>query len=173
MTRKEFLQLIQSRIIFMDGATGSNLQKRGMPTGVCPEEWILDNKQILIDLQREFLEAGSDIILAPTFSANRIKLEEYGLESKIEAMNYDLVGVSKAAVAAYHQHSGHDKKVYIAGDLTMTGVQVEPIGTLPFEELVEIYKEQINYIIKAEVDLIVVETMMSLQECRAALLAGK
>lgn len=172
MTKKEFLELIASRIVFMDGATGSNLQKRGMPVGVCPEDWILNNKQTLIDLQCEFLEAGSDIILAPTFTANRIKLTEYGFENQIAEINKGLIGVSKKAVENYKAQNVNKRKVYIAGDLTMTGVQVQPVGELPFEELVDVYKEQLSYI-KDSVDLIVVETMMSLQECRAALLAVK
>lgn len=173
MTRKEFLELVQSRIMFVDGATGSNLQERGMPTGVCPEKWILDNSQVLIDLQKEFLEAGSDIILAPTFTANRIKLAEYGLEKQIAEINKGLVNISKEAVRKYHRTTGNNSKVYIAADLTMTGVQVQPIGPLSFDELVEVYKEQLSYILAEGVDLVVVETMMSLQECRAALLAVK
>lgn len=173
MTRKEFQELTQSRIIILDGATGRNLQKRGMPTGVSPEEWMLDNPEILIGLQREFLEAGSDIIFAPTFTANKVKLKEYGLEDRIEEINRRLVGLSKQAVAEYREKTGNDRPVYIAADLTMTGEQVQPVGTLPFEELVDIYKEQLDYILAEGVDLIIVETMMSLQECRAALLAVK
>lgn len=173
MTKKDFRELIESRIVLIDGATGSNLQKRGMPTGVCPEEWILDNKDILVELQRDFLEAGSDIILAPTFTANRIKLAEYGMEKHMEEINKGLVEVSKKAVKSYHEKNGNQRKVYIAGDLTMTGEQVQPIGTLAFEDLVDVYKEQLRYVVAAGVDLVVVETMMSLQECRAALLAVK
>lgn len=173
MTKKEFSELVQSRLVFLDGATGSNLQKKGMPVGVCPESWILENPQTMIELQSEFLKAGSDIILAPTFTANRIKLAEYGLESKIEQINKDLVGLSKEAVKQYRNAVGNDRPVYIAADLTMTGVQVQPVGTLPFEELVDVYKEQLSYIISEDVDLVVIETMMSLQECRAALLAVK
>lgn len=173
MTRREFQKLTQSRIVFVDGATGSNLQKRGMPVGACPEEWILKNPQTLIDLQSEFLKAGSDIIFAPTFTANRIKLAEYGLENKIVEINKGLVGLSKEAIKKYQNETGNERKIYIAADLTMTGVQVQPIGILPFEELVEVYKEQLSYIIPEGADLVVVETMMSLQECRAALLAVK
>jgi 5-methyltetrahydrofolate--homocysteine methyltransferase len=173
MTQHEFLSLIQSRIAFIDGATGSNLQKRGMPSGVCPEVWMLENPMALIDLQSEFLEAGSDIILAPTFTANRIKLTEYGLADQIKEINQGLVKLSKKAVEAYRSNTGETRKVYIAADLTMTGEQVVPIGELTFEELVDVYKEQLSFILAEKVDLVVVETMMSLQECRAALLAVK
>ncbi len=173
MTKKEFLELTQSRITFVDGATGSNLQKRGMPTGVSPEEWMLQNPQVLIDLQCEFLEAGSDILFAPTFTANRIKLAEYGLEKRTREINKGLVELSKEAIKKYQTKTGNYRKVYIAADITMTGVQIQPVGNFSFEELVEVYKEQMNYILPEGVDLIVVETMMSLQECRAALLAIK
>ncbi len=164
MTRKEFQEMIKKYPIYLDGATGSNLLKRGMPAGVCPEEWILEHREVLLGLQREFIEAGSNIIYAPTFSANAVKLKEYGLEDKIGRMNQELAAISKEAAG---------KRCLVAGDLTMTGEQLAPIGAMDFEELVEIYKEQIGYLVQAGVDLLVVETMMSLQESRAALIAAK
>lgn len=164
MNKQEFQALIKEHPIFLDGATGSNLQKKGMPTGVCPEKWILDNAQVLLDLQKEFVDAGSHIVYAPTFTANRIKLKEYGLEDQIRQMNHDLVAISKEAAK---------DRALVAGDITMTGEQLAPMGTLDFEELVDIYKEQIGYLEEAGVDLLVVETMMSLQETRAAIIAAK
>ena len=164
MNKQEFHALIKENPIFLDGATGSNLQKKGMPTGVCPEKWILENRDTMISLQRAFVNAGSNIVYAPTFTANRIKLREYGLEEQIRRMNLDLVALSKEAVG---------DKAYVAGDLTMTGEQLAPMGHLDFEELIDIYKEQIGYLVEADVDLLVVETMMSLQETRAALIAAK
>ena len=163
MTRKQFREMIESRVVVLDGATGTNLQKAGMPTGVCPEQWILEHPQTLIDLQRSYVEAGTDIVYAPTFTASRIKLEEYGLEHRLEEMNRALVALSREAV----EGSG----ALVAGDLTMTGKQLAPIGDLPFETLVEVYKEQARVLADAGVDLFVVETMMSLQETRAALIA--
>lgn len=163
MTRKAFREMIESRIVILDGATGSNLQRAGMPTGVCPEQWILEHPQVLIDLQRAYVEAGTNIVYAPTFTASRIKLEEYGLEDRLEQMNRDLVALSKKAVA--------DSGALVAGDLTMTGKQLAPIGDLPFETLIGVYKEQAAVLADAGVDLFVVETMMSLQETRAALIA--
>lgn len=156
--------MIKETPIFLDGATGSNLLKRGMPAGVCPEKWILEHKDVLIGLQREFIEAGSNIIYAPTFSANRIKLKEYGLEKQIREMNFELTAAAKEAAGT---------KAFVAGDITMTGEQLAPMGKMDFEELVDIYKEQIGYLAEAGVDLLVVETMMSLQETRAALIAAK
>lgn len=169
MTKQEWKELTKKSKIILDGATGSNLQKRGMPAGVCPEEWILGHADILCNLQREYIQAGTNILYAPTFSGNRIKLEEYGLSDRIGQMNHDLVSISKAAI----QKENAVGKVFVAGDLTMTGKQVEPVGPLPFEDLIDIYKEQIGYLADAGVDLLVVETMMSLQECRAAVIAAK
>ncbi|HKL80117.1 MAG TPA: homocysteine S-methyltransferase family protein [Mobilitalea sp.] len=173
MTKQEFSSLTQSKIVILDGATGSNLQKRGMPVGVSPEKWMLENKDVIIGLQREFLEAGTDILFAPTFTANRIKLKEYGLEAQLAQINSEICGFSREAVNRYRKNTGNMRKVYIAADITMTGEQVFPVGKLTFEELVEVYKEQMGYLVKEGVDLFVIETMMSLQECRAALLAAK
>lgn len=169
MTREEFRKRVREKKIILDGATGSNLQKRGMPTGVCPEEWILEHPEVLIGLQREYIEAGSDVVYAPTFSGNRIKLEEYGLVENIGEMNRKLAQLSFEAI----RQAEATHPVMVAGDLTMTGQQLYPVGNLPFEELVNIYKEQIGFLVEAGVDFIVVETMMSLQECRAAVLAVK
>jgi len=150
--------------LLLDGATGTNLMKAGMPVGVCPEQWILENREIMLKLQKEYVEAGTNILYAPTFTANRIKLEEYGLADKQKEMIHALVGITKEAAG---------EKALVAGDLTMTGRQLVPVGDMPLEELIDVYKEQIGYLVEAGVDLLVVETMMSLAECRAALIAAK
>ncbi|MCD8133723.1 MAG: homocysteine S-methyltransferase family protein [Clostridiales bacterium] len=164
MTKQAFRELLTGKIICLDGATGSNLQKRGMPNCVCPELWITEHEDILIALQREYVEAGSDIIYAPTFSGNRIKMREYGLADRLDEINTKLVMLSREAAGG---------KAYVAGDITMTGAQLEPLGDLTFAELCDVYREQIAIIAKAGADLIVVETMMSLQETRAAVLAAR
>lgn len=162
MTREEFQTLVKNGPVILDGATGTNLQKAGMPVGVCPEKWILEHAEVLVDLQRQYVEAGTNILFAPTFTANRIKLEEYGLADDLEQMNRKLVELSKEAAG---------DKALVAGDLTMTGRQLYPLGDLMFEELVDVYREQARVIYEAGADIFVVETMMSLQECRAAVLA--
>lgn len=163
MTREAFRELVKNGPVLLDGATGTNLQKAGMPVGVCPEQWILENSEVLIDLQKQYVEAGTDILFAPTFTASRIKLKEYGLEDHLEEMNRKLVALSKEAAKGTN--------ALVAGDLTMTGEQLYPLGDLMFEDLVDVYKEQAKIIAEAGADLFVVETMMSLQECRAAVLA--
>lgn len=167
MTREEFLK-ISKYYLYLDGATGSNLVRAGMPSGVCPEQWILEHSDVMLALQKEYVSAGTDILYAPTFTANRIKLAEYGLEENMDQMITKLVTISKEAAA-----SAQDRTVYVAGDLTMTGEQLKPMGKMELESLIDVYKEQICALAAAGVDLLVVETMMSLAEARAALIAAK
>ena len=168
MTREEFSALSKDHILYLDGATGSNLVKAGMPSGVCPEQWILEHKDVMLKLQKDYVQAGTNILYAPTFTANRVKLAEYHLENNMSAMIHELVAISREAAASSPGHT-----VLVAGDITMTGEQLKPMGKMELEELIDIYKEQILSMVDAGVDLLVVETMMSLSETRAALIAAK
>ena len=166
MNKKEFVEYLEKNkgFLLLDGATGTNLMKAGMPVGVCPEKWILEHKEVLMDLQKSYVKAGTNILYAPTFTTNRIKLAEYGLQDKQQEMIEELVQLSKTAAAG---------NALIAGDITMTGRQLKPVGDMDLEELITVYKEQIQYMVDAGVDVLVVETMMSLAECRAAVIAAK
>ena len=155
MTKQEFRELVQAETLLLDGATGSNLMKEGMPRGVCSEQWIYENPQVLEQLQKEYCEAGSRIVYAPTFSANRISLANHGLENKVEELNRGLVRISREAVG---------DKCYIAGDLTTTGKQ-----DMPYEELFEAYREQIVALADAGVDLLIAETMLGVDEVMAVI----
>ena len=163
MTKEEFQKLTE-KVTLLDGATGSNLFVMGMPRGICSEEWILDHEDVLIQLQREYVEAGSQILCAPTFGANRFNLSSYGLGAHVEEMNHELVKISKKAV---------DKNAYVAGDITAI---VKMIGMSPdatYEKAMERYKEQIRYLVDAGVDVILMETMTSMDEAMAALEAAQ
>ena len=168
MTREEFITLSKDHILYLDGATGSNLVKAGMPSGVCPEQWILEHQDVMLQLQKDYVQVGTNILYAPTFTANRVKLAEYHLEKNMTSMIRDLVAISKKAAESTPGHP-----VYVAGDLTMTGEQLKPMGKMELETLIDIYKEQILCLVDAGADLLVVETMMSLAEARAALIAAK
>lgn len=168
MTKQEFLKVANKQMLYLDGATGSNLVKAGMPAGVCPEDWILKHPDVMLDLQRRYVNSGSDVLYAPTFTANRIKLAEYDLAEHMEEMINGLVSISRQAASECK-----DRKVYVAGDLTMTGQTLRPMGNMELEDLIDVYKEQIQMLEKAGVDLLIVETMMSLAETRAALIAAK
>ena len=168
MTREEFITLSKDHILYLDGATGSNLVKAGTPSGVCPEQWILEHQDVMLQLQKDYVQAGTNILYAPTFTANRVKLAEYHLEKNMTSMIRALVAISKKAAESTPGHP-----VYVAGDLTMTGEQLKPMGKMDLETLIDIYKEQILCLVDAGADLLVVETMMSLAETRAALIAAK
>ena len=168
MTREEFITLSKDHILYLDGATGSNLVKAGMPSGICPEQWILEHQDVMLQLQKDYVQVGTNILYAPTFTANRVKLAEYHLEKNMTSMIRDLVAISKKAAESTPGHP-----VYVAGDLTMTGEQLKPMGKMELETLIDIYKEQILCLVDAGADLLVVETMMSLAETRAALIAAK
>ena len=164
MNRDEFRQLTDKGILLLDGATGTELQKRNMPKDVCPEAWVLDNPQTLTDIQRGYVDAGAGIILTCSFGGNRLKLAEFGLQDQVEQMNRALAGISKEAAGG---------RCLVAGDLAPTGRFVEPFGETPFEDVVDVYKEQVRGLIAGGVDLLIIETMIDLQEARAALLAVK
>ena len=162
MTKQEFKDFIEKGPIILDGAMGTGLMKAGMSVDECTEKWAVEHPDVVMQIQKAYIEAGAQIIYAPTFGANRIKLAEYGLENEIERLNKELVALSKKAA---------DGKALVAGDLTMTGQIPYPVGDVPFEVFVDTYKEQARLLVDAGVDLMVIETMMSLQECRAAVLA--
>lgn len=159
MTKEEFQKLTQN-VVLLDGATGSNLMAAGMPRGICTEAWIMDHKEVLQNLQKAYVEAGSQIVYAPTFGGNRYSLGLHGLQDKLAEMNHALVNISREAV-------GH--KVYVAGDITTTGKMMEPAGDLTYEMAYEAYCEQIKVLEDAGVDLIAAETMINIEETLAAL----
>lgn len=148
-------------LVLLDGATGTQLALMGMPQGVCPEQWILDHPQSILDVQRAYRQAGSHIVYTPTFGGNRIKLGEFGLADQLVEINRRLAQLSREA-------SGDG---IVLGDLAPTGQFTEPFGPVPFEETVAIYREQALALLEGGVDGFVIETMMDVQEARAALLA--
>ena len=156
-----FKELVHKKTVILDGATGTNLSKAGMPMGECTEKWVLAHPEVLQKLQSAYIEAGTEIIYAPTFQANAIKMEEYGEADKVAEMNRALIDVTKTI-------AGED--TLIAGDMTMTGKQLLPLGPISFEQLVNCYAEQAKALEEGGVDLFVVETMLSVQEARAAVL---
>lgn len=159
MTRSEFQALIQAGPVILDGATGSNLRAAGLPAGVCTEAWILEHPQVLMDLQRAYADAGSRIIYAPTFGGNRLNLNMYGLEDKLEEMNRALVNLSRQAVG---------DRAFIAADMTTTGKPVDVEGGIAYADLMAVYQEQARILADAGVDLFVIETMLGVNECSAA-----
>lgn len=164
MKQEEFAGLCRQRPLLLDGATGSELMKGGMPRGVCTEAWILEHPEVLQSLQRAYAQAGSDIIYAPTFAANAYGLARHGLEKEVASINARLVALTREAVGG---------AALVAGDLTTTGVPLEPVGDMSYERLFEIYQEQIRALAESGVDLLVVETMLAVDETVVALEAAQ
>ena len=162
MTRNEFQSLCRRKIVILDGATGTELIKHGMPGGVCPEAWILDHPEAILAVQRAYFAAGSDIVYVPSFGANAVKLAEFGLAGDTDRINTELARLSRRA-------AGPGKLIF--GDLAPTGKFVRPSGDWPLDEAVKVYRQQVKALLAGGVDGFVVETMMDLQEARAALLA--
>ena len=162
LTREEFHNLCQKPLL-LDGATGSNLMKAGMPRGGCTETWVLEHPQALIDLQRSYAEAGSQILYAPTFQAQPIALEKVGLADKTEEVNARLVALSREAAP----------DALIAGDLTTLATFTDSWDPDKFELLVENYRRQIRGLIDGGADLLVGETLLYPQEAEAILTAAE
>ena len=163
LTREEFQQRIADGLHILDGATGSNLMKAGMPRGCCTEEWVLAHPEAIIALQRSYAEAGAQIIYAPTFQAQPIALERVNLHRQTETINAQLVALSRAAAPG----------CLIAGDLTTLATYTDSYDPDKFDLLVENYRRQIKGLIDGGADLLVGETLLYPQEAEAILTAAE
>lgn len=153
------------KLTLLDGAMGTNLIKIGMPQGVCPEAWILDNADVVENLQYDYIMSGADIIYAPTFGANSAVLARFGLENRVEDFNSRLIEITKRA------RTRAAKPALIAQDISPTGLFMKPFGDYTFDQIEQIYYEQAAVGEKSGVDLFVIETTISLAEAKAALSA--
>ena len=163
LTREEFHEKIAGGIHFLDGATGSNLRKAGMPNGVCTEQWVIEHPEVLVALQRRYAEAGSQILYAPTFQAQPMALATVGLENQTEAINASLVSLSRSAAPG----------CLVAGDLTTLAAFCESWNPDNFDLLVENYQRQIRGLMDGGCDILVAETLMYAQEAEAILCAAE
>jgi len=153
--------LLRKKIGILDGAVGTLLQQQGMPAGVSPEVWAFQHKEVLSRIHHQYVQAGSDIIYSCTFGANRLKLAHY-YNGNIRQLNAALVRIAKKAAG---------NQAFIAGDIGPTGQFIKPFGTMDFDEAVDVYKEQVRGLLEGGADVLVIETMMDIQEARAALIA--
>lgn len=156
MTKEAFRAWIEREgIILLDGGTGSCLRNIGMPPGVCTEQWVYEHPEVIAKLQSEYAKAGSQIIYAPTFGANRISLENMGLSAHLEELNRTLVKRTVENIG---------EKAQVAGDISTTGKPMEPYGPMTYDTLLDIYKEQITYLAESGAGLLCAETLLSLDE---------
>ncbi len=163
LTKEQFQQKLSQGLRFLDGATGSNLRNAGMPKDCCAEQWILENPEPLVSLQRAYAEAGSQIIYAPTFQAQPIALKALGLENHTEKINEALVALSRSAAPG----------CLIAGDLTTLATFCDSWDENTFDLLVENYRRQIHGLMEGGADLLIGETLLYQQEAEAILCAAE
>ena len=163
LTKKQLHKQFQEGVHLLDGATGSNLMKAGMPRGGSTEQWVLEHPQALIALQQEYEKAGSQIIYAPTFQAQPIALEKQGLEKETEKINARLVSLSRSACP--------DK--LIAGNLTTLAAFTDSWDPDKFDLLVESYRRQIVGLLMGGADLLAAETLLYPQEAEAIFTAAE
>lgn len=164
MTRQAFAALTAGGPALLDGATGSNLRAAGMPVGVPPERWVLDHPAALLELQRAYVDAGSQILMAPTFSASRPALDRFGLAGELGPLNAALVRLTREAAGG---------RALVAGDLSTLGQPLEPLGPVSYGEAYDVYREQMEALAEAGADLLAVETLMGIDEAAAALDAAR
>lgn len=163
LTKAEFQNILSKGPVILDGATGSNLQKAGMPRGCCTEQWVLENPEALVALQRQYAQAGSQILYAPTFQAQPIALKQVGLDKQTESVNEALVKLSRSAAP----------NCLIAGDLTTLATFMDSWDEGCFDEMVENYRRQIHGLLAGGADLLAAETLMYPTEAEAILTAAE
>lgn len=160
MTNKFSDLLKEKKYLISDGATGSNLQQRGLDKGKMAESWLFENPKAIQQLQSDFLNAGSDILLTCTFSANRLRLEHAGLADKVSEVNARAVQLTRETIG--------DRPIAIAGSMGPLGQMLKPLGLLEVEEVRQIYAEQARALSEAGVDVLVIETQFDINEATAA-----
>lgn len=163
LTAQELQAKLAAGPLILDGATGSNLMKAGMPRGCCTEEWVLNNPEPLRALQQAYRKAGSDILYAPTFQAQPIALKRVDLDKQTEAVNAALVALTRSAAEG----------ALVAGNLTTLAVYMDSFDEANFDELVENYRRQIHGLLDGGADLLAAETLMYPTEAEAILTAAE
>lgn len=163
MASSTFLSQLENQILVVDGATGTNLQKRGLPKGMPSDLWTFENPDAIMQLERDFIAAGSNIILTNTFGGTRIRLAKLGLAERIVELNHKAVEIARKAVEG--------QSVFIAGSIGPLGELLKPNGTLEEKDAEAAFREQAVALSEAGVDLLVVETQFDLAEARIAVSA--
>lgn len=163
LTTEEFHAALGTSAWLLDGATGSWLRKKGMPQGCSTEEWVLRNPEVLVQLQRGYAQAGSKIIYAPTFQAQPIALEKVGLQNHCEAINAQLIALTRSAAP----------DCLVAGDIATLAAYCDSWDPDNFDLMVENYRCQIRGLIDGGADLLVGETLLYPQEAEAILTAAQ
>ena len=161
---RDFLKTVNERIVVLDGAMGTELDRRGMPAGYCPELWNVEQPEKVREIHRAYIDAGSDALLTNTFGGNRLKLAAYDLADRAGELN------ARAAETA-RLEAGDDR--FVLGDVGPTGLFMEPVGTTSYDEFYEAFAEQVEALVAGGADAVIVETMSAVEEAVAAVRAAK
>ncbi len=160
-----FLSTLNSKkILLCDGAMGTELQKRGLKVGDCPEEYNLSHPEIIQAIHNDYYDAGSDIVETNTFGANQIRLKFYGLENKVREINLAAADIAQKV---------RPLNKFIAGSIGPLGDVLEPIGNISEKDAYEVFCEQSIILEEGGVDVIFIETMMAIEEAVIAVKAAK
>src|SRR5579863_2914574 len=162
--REPFLARLEKRLVVCDGAMGTLLYARGIPFSRCFDELNLADPQPVKDVHLAYLKAGAELIETYTFGANRFRLEKFGFGDKVREIN--LAGARLARGLA-----GDD--LYVAGSVGPLGLRLEPLGPTSLEEAREAFREQIAALVEGGVDVVLIETMVDVNEAHQALLAAR
>ena len=149
-----------------DGAMGTMLQAAGLEEGYCPELFNVERPEVVKNIHAQYLQHGSDVITTNTFGACSLKLEDYDLQDRVREINIAAVKVAKEAIAEVKPSAR------VAGSMGPTGRFLQPLGNMSFDDIYDTYKEQADALIEGGVDFIIIETIIDVQEMRAALLAS-
>ncbi len=160
----KFFEQLAEKILLIDGAMGTQLYLKGLPVGESSEKWNLEHPETVLQIHQDYVTAGADIILTNTFGGNRFKLADHHLDDKV-------IEINRAAAEIARKAAGNN--VFIAASIGPTGQFLEPLGTVPETEMIQMYAEQIKVLVASGIDIVCIETMSDVAEAGCAVKAAK
>ena len=161
---QNIIERLNENVLICDGAMGTMLIQKGMPQGECPDLWGIKKHKILLEIHKEYITAGADMITTNTFGSNWLKLKKYRQQKKVKHINRSAVDIAKEAAG---------DKVYVLGDIGPTGEYIKPVGDIDVKEMVDVFIEQAKVLEESGVDVIILETFSDMEELKNAILAVK
>jgi 5-methyltetrahydrofolate--homocysteine methyltransferase len=152
-------RLDRGALLLADGACGTLLQGKGLEAGKVPEAWLFDREEQIYALHREYVQAGSEIILTCSFGGTRFRLESDGLDNRVVEVNRRAARIARKAAGDL---------IFVAGDMGPTGQLLAPLGSVTSEQMADAYAEQVQGLVDGGIDLLLIETMSDVGEAQAA-----